>query len=632
MGFAAPWFLAALAAVGLPVWLHLLRRNRSTPLKFSSVMLFEPRLETSVRRRRLHYKLLFALRAALLLLLALAFARPYVEATSAIAAGRRIVVAIDVSASMREGNRLERAKSEARALLASAKDARVIALGRTARLLAGADLAALQPTPETGSLAELPRALRAIESPDPLEVHLFSDFQKTALPAAFSELALPPGAALVPHRIADSDVPNWAVESASAPPRVFDPKNARVDAIVRGYGTAAAPRRVSLAVNGRVVESREVAVPANGRAAVQFSLAGLPHGLNRGEIRLEPNDTLAADDRYWFAVERAEPRPVLFAGDARSELYFRAALEATPGNPFRLERGTAQARHSFVVIANATPPDWIEDYLHDGGAVLVALGPNGAAPLVKTARTRYYARDDQRFQTVSWVDGSHPVLKDSGAWPGVRFYQVAEAEGLKPLARLADGTPILSETRVGRGRLLVFGSTFDNVANDFPLHNAFVPFIDHAARYLSGLETAAPRYVAGSAIELTPGAAHEVLGPDGNRVLTLAEARTARSLELDREGFYEVRRPQGDDELIAVNADRRESDLAVAPKDTIGLWVKSGGGAGAPAGGAVQTRRRFELWPYLLALAIAAALAEAVVGRKYLEERREQPLRRGAAA
>ena len=30
MGFLAPWFLAALAAVGLPVYIHLLRRQTTT--------------------------------------------------------------------------------------------------------------------------------------------------------------------------------------------------------------------------------------------------------------------------------------------------------------------------------------------------------------------------------------------------------------------------------------------------------------------------------------------------------------------------------------------------------------------------------------------------------------------------
>jgi len=40
VGFLAPWFLAGLAAVGLPIWLHLLKQHKTTPLPFSSMMFF----------------------------------------------------------------------------------------------------------------------------------------------------------------------------------------------------------------------------------------------------------------------------------------------------------------------------------------------------------------------------------------------------------------------------------------------------------------------------------------------------------------------------------------------------------------------------------------------------------------
>ena len=77
MGFFTPWFLAGVAAVGLPVWLHLLKKHRSTPLPFSSLMFFERRTQSSIKHRRLRYLVLFALRTALVALLALAFASPY---------------------------------------------------------------------------------------------------------------------------------------------------------------------------------------------------------------------------------------------------------------------------------------------------------------------------------------------------------------------------------------------------------------------------------------------------------------------------------------------------------------------------------------------------------------------------
>ena len=79
MGLLAPWFLAGAAAVGLPIYLHLLRRHRSTPHPFSSLMFFERRTQSSIKHRRLRYLLLLALRLALLFLLVLAFANPFIS-------------------------------------------------------------------------------------------------------------------------------------------------------------------------------------------------------------------------------------------------------------------------------------------------------------------------------------------------------------------------------------------------------------------------------------------------------------------------------------------------------------------------------------------------------------------------
>ena len=50
MGFLTPWFLAGAAAVGLPVWLHLLRKHKTTPLPFSSLMFFEKRTQSSIKQ------------------------------------------------------------------------------------------------------------------------------------------------------------------------------------------------------------------------------------------------------------------------------------------------------------------------------------------------------------------------------------------------------------------------------------------------------------------------------------------------------------------------------------------------------------------------------------------------------
>src|SRR5580692_11775999 len=108
MGLFAPWFLAGLAGLALPVYLHLLKRQTSKPKQVSSLMLFESRTQASTRHRSLRYFLLLALRLAVLALLILAFANPFINRSAAAFAGNRLMfIVVDNSLSMRAGTRLE---------------------------------------------------------------------------------------------------------------------------------------------------------------------------------------------------------------------------------------------------------------------------------------------------------------------------------------------------------------------------------------------------------------------------------------------------------------------------------------------------------------------------------------------
>src|SRR5579862_9904083 len=132
MGFFAPWFLAGLAALGVPVFVHLLRKHVTIPLPVSSLMFFERGTQSSTRHRRLRYLLLFALRLALLLLIVLAFADPFVRRPATNTNGRLLLIVLDDSFSMRAGMRFADAKQQALELLAAkphSQRAQVMALG-----------------------------------------------------------------------------------------------------------------------------------------------------------------------------------------------------------------------------------------------------------------------------------------------------------------------------------------------------------------------------------------------------------------------------------------------------------------------------------------------------------------------
>jgi len=665
-GFGAPWFLAGFAAVALPIWLHLLRKHKSTPLPFSSLMFFERRTQSSIQHRRIQYWLLFLLRALLLILLVVAFAGPYITGGALPGGGGRklVIVAIDNSFSMRQGNRFERAREGALSLLSrltSADQAQVLAFAQEVQLmgeptsdqaaLRGA-VAAIKPGDARSSYGDLVRALRSIAQSArlPIEVHLFSDLQKSSLPPGFAELALPAGASLKLHPSADSRIPNWTVESVTAPRRLDDNRKARVQATIAGFGTEAATLRAALVVNGKVLETKEVAAPANGRATVEFQSLDAPHGLNRAEVRLESRDAFPADDRFLFSVERSDPSRVLFvheARDTRSPTYFRAALEASSQATFALETadtgqlaGRRPSNYAFVVLSNIVSlPQVFEDelkkYVREGGSALIATGPStitmGRVPLFDGARveSHYASRQGERFQAVDWLDVGHPSIRRANRWEGVKFYQVfqVEAAGARVLARLSDQTPVLIEKQEGAGRVLLFASTFDNISNDFPLHAAFVPFIEQTARYLCGLEEGAGSLPVHTYYELRrssgEGGTADVLGPEGRRVLDLSGTAKALGFTLTQEGFYDVRRSSGRQELIAANADRRESDFELIPRETLALWENTGEGTVAVAGKSGTESKPHSVGLYVLLIAFVLAVAESLVAGGYLAIKRE---------
>src|SRR4029077_6449252 len=115
MGLFAPWFLAALAGGALPLYLHLLKRQKRPPKPVPSLMLYESRIVSSTKHRRLDHILLLSLRLLMLVLLILAFANPFVNRDSAAFSSNRLVLlVVDNSFSMRAGTRLADAKDAAK--------------------------------------------------------------------------------------------------------------------------------------------------------------------------------------------------------------------------------------------------------------------------------------------------------------------------------------------------------------------------------------------------------------------------------------------------------------------------------------------------------------------------------------
>ena len=97
LSFLSPLFLAGAAAIAIPIAIHLFYRNTEPVIRFSAMRFLRQAPVEQSHRRRLRELLLLALRVAALLLLALAFARPYLTESAAALSAPATMVMIDTS-------------------------------------------------------------------------------------------------------------------------------------------------------------------------------------------------------------------------------------------------------------------------------------------------------------------------------------------------------------------------------------------------------------------------------------------------------------------------------------------------------------------------------------------------------
>jgi len=670
MGLFAPWFLAGLAGLALPVYLHLLKRQTAKPKAVSSLMHYESRTQSSTRHRRLRYFLLLSLRLLVLLLLILAFANPFVNRNAAtLASNRLVLLVVDNSFSMRAGTRLADAKEAAMSVLGAKGPARaqVAAFGSQLHLMTQpiedqsalrAAVQAIQPGDGHGNFGELSRAVRAMAAAvhTPIELHLFSDMQRGDLAATFSDMALPDNVKLAMHPVVTKAQPNWTVEQVNAPGQVWgkDAKPVHVRAVIAGYGTPAAQRSVSLVVNGKTTATKTVAVPANGRAPVDFPSLEVPYGFSRCEVKIDSADAFPSDDLRRFAVERSDPRKALLIhnyGDNRSPVYVGAALSAAAQSAFILESINVNeaadrkpSNYAFIVLSDVnTVPSILEnslaEYVRSGGSLLIAAGTSAGARLqipifgARIVETRDYSRVPDRYMAVGSSDSSYPSVAKADGWLGVRFFYALHVDpgDARVIVRLGDQTPLLMEKHIGEGRIVLLATGLDNLTNDFPLHPAFVPFIEQTALYLAGSEHQGGARPVDAYLELrnARGQAQgvEVTDPEGKRPLTLGEAASAQSFQLTEAGYYQLRLADGRNNEIGVNPDPKESNLDVIPDDVLSLWQGKGSEASqqTPASAAAPPAKTPQtFWWYLMLLLFASAVVESILASRYLGTQREE--------
>jgi len=673
MGLLTPAFLAGLAALVVPILVHLTHRPRSDTIAFPSLMFLQRIPYRSVRRQSLRHWLLFALRSAAFALLALAFARPFFgtssRAATVTAGARARVIVLDRSFSMQYHDHWKKGVEAARRKLAELggqDTASLVLFDRTpestgepttdrARLLAALDAA----RPGFGVTRYAPALRLAQETLEasPLarrEIVLISDFQKVGWEGG-DDVRLPSSTTLTWVDLSEKGASNVAITGVDLE---RDYVGGRERVIPAARLVSKGPRPVSdlevtLEVDGRPVRQQRVSLGPNTSATVLFDAFPLPPAAARATVRAA-GDSLATDDAFHFVLAPGGDVPVLIveAGPSRDRsLYLRRALAIGHRPRFRVETREAArlsaddlAARPVVVLDEAAPPSGatgrrLRELVQDGGGLFVVLGEQAAATswqgeaagLLPGAFGPAVDRSSDWGGTLAAVDYAHAVFEvfrgpHGGDFSTARFFRyrpLAATEGV--LARFDDGGVALAEKTVGKGHVLVWTSTLDASWNDLPLQPVFLPFLHRLVQHAAGHVEAPPWHTVGEALDLSSDKALRladavVIGPSGEKSRLAAGSK---GLELTAPGFYEVRslETSAPVQLAAVNVDPAESDLAALdPEELAGTLTRAGHEAAArrtePAPTTEEHEGRQALWRGVLMAAFVLLAAETVLSNR----------------
>jgi uncharacterized membrane protein len=554
MQFLNPLFLIGSLAVIAPILFHLVRKEESRKLPFSSLMFVTKMPKKSLRRQELKHLLLLMMRIAGLLLLVLAFSRPYFTSKAAApiqtSSNKSIVILLDNSFSLRSGDRFEKARDQAIKLVRS------LDKGDTAQIVAFSDTAQVlnNPRSERGTLQALIHDLKPSfrkthyaqalklasqllsSAPNELrEIHWISDFQASGWNDSQGEITLGEGIKIQTYDVSASENGNAAVSQVQIH-EIWKQENplARVLARVSAYNLRSpVSAMLKLELNGKLLQQKQLSFGPDGSALIEFETFSIPPGVSTGRITLDTSDSLPEDNVFYFALSSQKKVKLLMLSEkgSRDNFYLAKAFAASPDSPFNVELQDGNSLSAFdltsyaAILVNdietipAKQASRLYEFVNNGGGIIFVLG-NRVKPnefnsqlekILPAKLTHKYSTGREKKELyIGEMEKQHPIFN---VFQGVHhsyflttpfsgFLQVTPRETSHTLITLEDNNPLLIEGTVGKGRTLLFTSSLNMDWNDLPLKSVFLPFCQQMVKYCMRYEESQNAFTVGELIPL----------------------------------------------------------------------------------------------------------------------------------
>ena len=675
MGFLNPLFWLGLAALAAPVLVHLVKRTRARRVEFPTLYFVRQVPQRTIRRRTIHNILLLILRCLAVLLIVIAFTRPFFSWGSASAESDRTpasVILIDRSLSMRQGEHFAEAKRRAEAIINAARvdePLALVAFGKSYEIVNRFTTDKNQVRAALNSLnagfegTDYEQALRGAESLfDELKtggakrIFLITDLQATGWNQASNAFKLRNDVKLSTIDVGGDAAANVALTDVEARAVIYEQKYAdKVAVHVSNFGDESVERlTLDFQINEQTVEKREVSLAGRDSRVVEFTGFNLAEGVNRCTISIGTED-FAHDNQFYFTLRREVPAKALIIERAvrgrADSFYLQSALTTGETLPFSFlvkSAGSVDPAdihvYSLVIVndAGALPGALVESlqrFAEAGGRLIIVAGSNTEAAGFNQAFQRLSPAtllDAVRLErgdstAITDVKADHPifeVFQGGGRLLSARVFGYHHSEpraDAAVLARFEDGSPALLETGVSlKGRVLLFTSTLGTAWTDLPLTPSYLPFVQQMVRYLGERERDAWHRLGQTfTVRRAPdGAAPPAVDtPGGARLMKNRLTPDGDVLVTAREpGFYRLRY-SAQPEFMAANVDGDEGNFDKLNLDEFLAAVT--GGEQAAEGMAANNRlsnaeveARQRVWWPLLVAALLLLVAESLIARR----------------
>jgi hypothetical protein len=475
------------------------------------------------------------------------------------------------------------------------------------------------------------------------EIYFITDLQRVSwLPesgqAALAEFrrraaALATQASIVVLDVGQAGAENLAVADLNlSDPVCIAGRDVSINALIKYFGRKGHPRQpVELLIDGRRIEQKTVDVPGQGEVAVDFSHRFDTPGDHAVEVRAA-GDSLEVDNHRFLAVSvRQEIRVLCIDGRPSGEPFqgaadYLVAALSPPGKQAEkitirpevaaesalIERDLAVYDCVFLCnVAQFTSHEagLLNKYLQSGGNVVFFLGAqvmaerynrelggesstsqNGRAGQGRILPAVLENVVEQPRQRLDPLQFRHPILQafrgrgDTGliTTPVFKYFKLRLPKDAAARVVLATsgGDPLVVEEKIGRGRVILVGTSADTSWTAMPLWPSFLPLVHEILSFCIGGKAEQSNLEVGGTIAATvPSASADVPAtvqtPDGRTQPAKWQTSNGANLlcfdDTNQSGIYSAvfAAPVEQTRVFAVNVDTAESDLSQLSADEL---------------------------------------------------------------